>query len=177
MCDVKNFNCHDVVIKSLIFLSLLPFGLGINEECLGLEMCKQAALLIGGNNASIHECQNFFNCETDSTDDSTKTYFNQTSVAEPRSITASTMWKIVKTKAIRKPKSSYNHPRCRKCERKRSKCTTYYIYTYGLCTAAWLISGRIGSWGCNLITLPRTVDCTLNTIFNCYLKNCGLIGL
>ncbi len=52
----------------------------------------------------------------------------------------------------------------------------YYILTYGLCGAGAWLGGTLVSVACNVVTLPRTVDCVLNTWFNCFQKNCGLIG-
>lgn len=169
-----------MLLRTLILVAILPYGLGFNEECVGLDVCIVTAKLfnssISDQNAIIRACQNYFNCETDKIDDFTEISMGSSRL-KPRSISSKTMLQIIKTKAIRKPKSSYNDPKCFKCERKRSKCTTYYIYTYGICGGAYLFGGSIPSWGCNIITIPRTVDCMLNTFFNCYLKNCGLIGL
>jgi hypothetical protein len=53
----------------------------------------------------------------------------------------------------------------------------YYIFTYGLCGGAYLLGGSIGSAGCNVLTIPRVVDCAMNTYFNCYLTHCGLVGI
>ena len=78
---------------------------------------------------------------------------------------------------FRKPPNSTKRRECQKCEKKRSSCTTYYIVTYGICGGAYLAGGRLLSTGCNLLTIPRTVDCMLNTYYNCYLKHCGLVGI
>jgi len=78
---------------------------------------------------------------------------------------------------FRKPPNSKRRPECQKCEKKRSSCTNFYIATYGICGGAYLVGGNTLSTGCNLLTIPRTVDCMLNTYFNCYLKHCGLVGI
>jgi hypothetical protein len=52
----------------------------------------------------------------------------------------------------------------------------FYIMTYGVCGGAYLAGGNLASTACNVITLPRSVDCFLNTFLNCYMKDCGLIG-
>lgn len=98
---------------------------------------------------------------------------------------------------FRRPKDTSYRKECQKCESKRSKCFAvswikrwlshlhkklcsifqYYVGTYGLCGGAWLIGGSLGSTLCNLVTIPRTVDCMLNTYSNCYLRHCGLVGI
>lgn len=65
---------------------------------------------------------------------------------------------------------------CEKCEDKRSDCFYYYMGTYGLCGGAWAVGGAIGTAACNVITVPRTIDCTINAWFNCHQKNCGFVG-
>jgi hypothetical protein len=77
---------------------------------------------------------------------------------------------------FRKPPNSEKRAVCRKCEAKRSSCTSFYIMTYGVCGGAYLAGGNLASTACNVITLPRSVDCFLNTFLNCYMKDCGLIG-
>ena len=100
---------------------------------------------------------------------------------------------------FRRPKDYQSSKACRKCEAKRSSCFKYYLWTYGICGAAYALGGSIASTGCNVVTLPRTVgkipsridwinapikkdfhfisDCTLNTLLNCYMKRCGLVGI
>lgn len=184
MCQYALLLCH--MIRIYIFLSLLiPYNYGLKDECLGLDLCTGIAKILISNitdiNAINHvdkqheriieECRRYFKCENDRSEN----FFTNHAI-EPRSLSYSSIFNIVRKKAIRKPKDWYKSPYCQKCERKRSKCTTYYIFTYGICTGAYLISGSFTSYGCNLITLPRTVDCVLNTFLNCYLKDCGLIG-
>lgn len=65
---------------------------------------------------------------------------------------------------------------CDKCEDKRSDCFYYYMGTYGLCGGAWAVAGAIGTAACNVITVPRTIDCTINAWFNCHQKDCGFVG-
>ncbi len=76
--------------------------------------------------------------------------------------------------ATRASEASYA---CRKCEAKRSSCALYYIGTYGVCGAAWAVAGSVGSAACNVATLPRTIDCTLNTWQTCYLRDCGMFNI
>ena len=100
---------------------------------------------------------------------------------------------------FRRPKDYQSSKACRKCEAKRSSCFKYYLWTYGICGAAYALGGSIASTGCNVVTLPRTggkipsridwvnapikkdfhfiSDCTLNTLLNCYMKRCGLVGI
>ena len=58
---------------------------------------------------------------------------------------------------FRRPKNYQAREACRKCEAKRSSCFKYYLWTYGICGAAWAVGGSVASTGCNIITLPRTV--------------------
>ena len=58
---------------------------------------------------------------------------------------------------FRRPKDYQSSKACRKCEAKRTSCFKYYLWTYGICGAAYALGGSIASTGCNVITLPRTV--------------------
>jgi hypothetical protein len=75
-----------------------------------------------------------------------------------------------------RPDGAKDRAICQKCEDKRTLCFNYYMGTYGLCGGAWLVAGAIGSATCNVVTIPRTIDCTINVWFNCYKKDCGFVG-
>ena len=123
----------------------------------------------------------------------------ESAAANTRRISRSTRGNLF-GRPLRRPKDYQKRHACRKCEAKRSSCFNYYLWTYGICGIAYAVGGNIASTGCNVITLPRTVgkyycnkfsivfrsvimkilifeDCTLNTLLNCYMRRCGLIGI
>lgn len=121
-------------------------------------------------------CEAMFKCESNSEVDTIKTniYDNITISRQPRSPNTRG---LLFGRPVRKPKDSYKRRECRKCERKRAGCTRFYLFTYGVCGGAYIAGGSVLSTACNIITLPRTIDCTLNTLLNCFMRNCGLVGL
>ena len=98
------------------------------EECTGLAVCTNISkiLMLNKNNSAndidqisrIEKCQKYFKCENDQT----KYFINQN--VEPRGLSVLSNLKH----PIRKPKDSYKFAQCRKCERKRSKCTTVSVF-------------------------------------------------
>ncbi|CAB4055263.1 unnamed protein product [Lepeophtheirus salmonis] len=75
---------------------------------------------------------------------------------------------------LKVPQDPHNVERCQEsCEAKRSACFLYSIGTYGACFVASKLAGTIGSIACSVITLPRSIDCTLHSYFNCFRRNCG----
>lgn len=75
-----------------------------------------------------------------------------------------------------RPLDYKKHPICVKCDNKRSSCFRYRLGTYGLCTGAWLVAGAIGTAACQVVTMTRNLDCTINAWFNCFINNCGLVA-
>ena len=75
-----------------------------------------------------------------------------------------------------RPENAKERAVCVRCEKKRTDCFNFNMGTYGLCGGAWLVAGIIGTATCNIITMPRTIDCTVNAWFNCHQKDCGFVG-
>lgn len=49
--------------------------------------------------------------------------------------------------------------------------------TYGICGAVNLLGGMPANMLCTVVTTPRTVDCMLNALDNCYNNDCGLLNM
>ena len=48
--------------------------------------------------------------------------------------------------------------------------------TYALCGAASFVAPTVGSIACNAVTMPRTLDCVMNSL-HCHRQGCGLVGM
>lgn len=169
----KNEDCGTwQFMRIAILINLvISASYGMTEECIERGVCTSIAKSIEPM-VDPKDCQTQFKCGNSSNVDN-----HWDRHGEARALSISSIKRIIQTKSIRRPKDWYKSKYCHKCERKRSKCFNYYAFTYVLCGGAYLISGRgFTSSACNIITIPRTVDCVLNTLLNCYLKDCGLIG-